>query len=387
MLRSVLALCGAGLLLAGRQAQAEVKSPPLSAGIPEIISRCVDGRDIAGQVATCTLAVEAKVGSGNLQDLARYSLALARGGSPPPRGIPDPILRCLYTFDVEGRLASCTRAIDSQAGSAELRALAHHARALAHCLDRHPERSVVDESKAIALVPNFPEAYAHRAICKQALGDLNGARADQEGAIRLAPDVPGYYREAAMLANLVGDHDAALKHLDYGIRRWPQFNELIDLRAKTLFNLGRYDEAAEAFVQTVKAFPGDAPPVLWLHLARLHAGQADAAEFAANTANLDLSGWMKPMFDYYRGRTDYGPALQASRSSDDARAECMAHLFIAEHMLAKKDETAAMFFGGAVSTCDPGAAPTSAMAAWAELKKISPDLKGKGWSRPSTLSR
>lgn len=381
MLRWALALCGAGLLLSGRQAQAQVQTPLRSAGIPELVTRCVDGRDISGQLASCTLAVEAKVGSDDLLDLARYSLALARGGSQEPGRIPQAILRCLYTFDVEGRLASCTRAIDAKAGSAEMQAMAHHARAFAHCLDRHPERAVADENKAIALVPNFPEAYAHRAGCKQGMGDLDGARADVAEAMRLAPDVPGYHRKAAMLANLVGDHDAALKHLDYGIRRWPQFNELVDLRAKTLFNLGRYDEAAEAFVQTVKAFPGDPPPVLWLHLARLQAGQPDTAEFAANSASLDLSGWMKPMFAYYHGGADYGPALQASRSSDDPEAECMAHLFIAEHMLAKKDEMAAMFFGGAVFTCDAGAAPTSAMAAWAELKKISPDLKRKGWSR------
>lgn len=382
MLRSALALCAAGVLLAGCQAQAEVHSPSPSAGIPELISRCVDGREIAGQLATCTLAVEAKIGSEQLQDLARYSLALARDRSVAPDSIPEPILRCLYTFDVEARLANCTQAIESKAGSTEMLAMAHHARAFAHCMDRHPERSVADETKAVALVPNFPAAYAHRSECKRLLGDLKGARADHAEAMRLAPDVPGYHREAAMLANLVGDHDAALKHLDYGIRRWPQFNELIDLRAKTLFNLGRYDEAAEAFVQTVKEFPGDAPPVLWLHLARVRAGQPDAAEFAANTASLDLSGWMKPMFDYYQGRADYTPALHASRASDDDSAECMAHLFIAEHMLARKqDEMAAMFFGGAVSTCDPGVAPTSAMAAWAELKKISPDLKGRGWSR------
>ncbi|MBJ7412884.1 MAG: hypothetical protein JHD15_21365 [Phenylobacterium sp.] len=378
MLRWALAL---GLLLAGCQAQAEIHSPSPSAGIPELISRCVDGREIAGQLATCGLAVEAGVGSEQLQDLARYSLALARGRSIAPDSTPEPILRCLYAFDLEGRIANCTEAIRSKAGSTEMQAMAYHARAFAHCMDGHPERSVADESKAVALVPNFPAAYAHRSECKWALGDLNGARADQAEAIRLAPDVPGYYRDAAMLANLVGDHEAALKHLDYGIRRWPQFNELIDLRAKTLFNLGRHQEAAAAFVATVKEFPGDPAPVLWLHLARLHVGQPDAAEFAANTASLELSGWMKPMFDYYQGRADYGPALQASRSSNNPAAECMAHLFIAEHMLAKKDEMAGMFFGGAVSTCDPGLAPTSAMAAWAELKKISPELESKGWTR------
>lgn len=380
MLRSVLALCGAGLLLAG--CQAEAKPPPPSAGVPELISRCVDGREIAGQVATCTLAVEARVGSDDLRALARHSLALARGGSATPTGVPRPILRCLYTYDVEGRLASCTQAIDSGVGSAEMRALAHHARAIAHCVDGYPDRSVVDESEAIALVPNFPAAYAHRAECKQALGDLEGARADQAEAMRLDPGVPGYYREAAMMANLAGDHDVALEHLEYAMRRWPQFNELIDLRAKTLFNLGRYDEAAEAFAQTVKAFPGDEPPVLWLHLARLNAGQPDAAEFAANTATLNLSGWWTSIFDYYHGRGDYGPALQAGRSSDDANAECLASLFIGEHMLAKKDTLGAAFLGGATSTCDPRTAQTSLMAAWAQLKRISPDLKGKGWSRP-----
>ncbi len=382
MLRSVLALCGASLLLAGCHAQSEVKTTTASAGIPELISRCVDGRDIAGELANCTRAVEAKVGSDDLQDLARYSLALAQGGPPASTGIPRPILRCLYTFDIEGRLESCTQAINSNVGSGEMQALAHHARAIAHCLDRHPERSVADESKAVALVSNFPAAYAHRAECKLILGDLNGARADQAHAMRLDPDVPGYYREAAMWANLAGDHEAALQHLEYAMRRWPQFNALVDLRAKTLFNLGRYEAASEAFVQTVKAFPGDEHPVLWLHLARMNAGQPDAAEFAANTAQLNLSGWRKSMFDYYHGRAAYDPALLASRASDDPDAECMAQLFIAEHMLATKDPLGPAFLGGAVSTCNPNTAPTSLMAAWAELKKVSPELKGKGWSAP-----
>lgn len=389
MLRSVVALFGASVLLIGCQAQAEVNTTTLSSstGIPELISRCVDGRDIAGQVETCTLAVQAKVGSDDLQNLARYSLALAQGGSQEPSGIPRPILRCLYAADVDGRLEACTQAIATKVGSSEMQAMALHARAFAHCLDRHPERSVADESKAIALVPNFPAAYAHRAECKLVLSDLNGARADLAHAIRLDPDVPGYYREAAMWANLAGEHTAALQHLEYAMERWPQFNLLIDLRAKTLFNLGRYEEAAEAFVQTVKAFPGDEHPVLWLHLARMNAGQADAAEFAANTAELRLSGWRKSMFDYYHGRTAYDPALLASRSSDEADAECMAQLFIAEHMLAKKDPLGAAFLGGAVSTCDPNTAPTSLMAAWAELKKVSPDLRGKGWAAPGEFQR
>jgi tetratricopeptide (TPR) repeat protein len=383
MLRLALALCGAGLLLAGCQAQAEVQSPEPSAGIPELISRCLDGRDIAGPVATCTLAVDARVGSNDLLALAHYSLDMAGRGSIAPRGIPGPILPCLYTFDVEGRLASCTRAIESDAGSAEMQALAYHARAIAHCRDGHPERSVIDESKAIALVSNFPAAYAHRAECKLALGDVNGARADQAEAIRLAPDVAGYYRQAAMMANLAGDHDAALKYLDHAIGRWPQFNEVFDLRAKTLFNMRRYDEAAEAFAQTVKMFPGDEFPVLWLHLARMNAGQPDAAEFAANTAELRLSGWTKSMFDYYRGRGDYAAALQASRSSDDSDAECVASLLIGEHMLAKREPLAGAFIGAAASTCDPRTAPTSFLAARAEMKKLSPPAWRQG-SAPLT---
>jgi tetratricopeptide (TPR) repeat protein len=381
MVRSALALCGAGLLLLGCQAQAKVQSPSPSAGIPELISRCVDGREIAGQAATCTMAVQAKVGSDDLQDLARYSLALAERPSPAPRAIPEPIIRCLYTFDVERRLVTCTRAIDSKAGSTEMQALAHHARAIAHCRDGHPERSVVDESEAIALVPNFPAAYAHRAECKQALRDLDGARDDQAEAIRLAPDVPGYYRQAAMIANLAGDHDAALQRLDYAIRRWPRFNEVVDLRAKTLFNLGRYDEAAEAFVQTVRMFPGDERAVLWLHLARMRAGQPDAAEFAANTASLRLSDWTKPIFDYYQGRGDFTAAFQVSLSSDDSDVQCATTLFIGEHMLAMKEPLAITYLRTAASDCDSTTAPTSRMAAWAEVKKLSPEFRGEGWSR------
>jgi lipoprotein NlpI len=183
-----------------------------------------------------------------------------------------------------------------------------------------------------------------------------------------------------MMANIFGAHDEALKDFDHGIRRWPQSTVFFDLRAKTLFNLGRYDEAAEAFVQTVKVFPGDPPPVLWLHLSRMHAGQPDAEEFAANTAKLSLSGWMKAIFDYYQGRVDYDSAMLANRSSGNPDAECMTTLFIGEHMLAKKDPMAVMYLGGAAGNCSPNTAPTSRMAAWAEVKKLNPGSR-KGWSR------
>jgi lipoprotein NlpI len=211
--------------------------------------------------------------------------------------------------------------------------------------------------------------------------DFAGASADEEAALRLAPDMPGYWLDAATLANLAGDHDTALKHLDYGIRHWPQGNVFVDVRAKTLFNLGRYDEAAEAFVQTVRMFPGDEMPVLWLHLARMRAGQPDAAEFAANTAGLSLSGWIRPMFDYYQGRGDYNAALDASRSSGAPDAECVASLLIGEHMMATKDPLAGSYLSAAASICKPTTARNSLMAAWAELKRINPELGGKGWSR------
>jgi tetratricopeptide (TPR) repeat protein len=381
MLRLALAMCGAGLVLAGCRAQADVHSSSTSAGIPEIVSRCIDGREVTRQAENCTMAVEAKVGSQDLQALARYSLAMSGTGSPPPRGIPGPILQCLYTFDLNGRIERCTQAIESGAGSAEMQALAHHARAIAHCWDRHPERSVVDETQAVALVPNFPAAFAHRSECKHALGDLIGARADLAEAIRLDPNVPGYYEEAGMMANLFGAHDEALKDFDYGIRRWPQFNVLFDLRAKTLFNLGRYDEAADAFAQTVKLFPGDAAPVLWLHLSRMNAGQPDAEEFAANTATLELSGWIKPVFDYYQGRIDSRAALQASRSSDDPDAECVAAVFVGEHMLAKQESLGLSHIKMASVICSPNTAQTSRMAAWARLRSFSPESSTARWSR------
>jgi len=60
-----------------------------------------------------------------------------------------------------------------------------------------------------------------------------------------------------MLANLAGYHYTARKHFDYGIRHGPQGICFVDLRAKTLFNLGPTDEAIEAFAQTVRIFPGD----------------------------------------------------------------------------------------------------------------------------------
>ena len=49
--------------------------------------------------------------------------------------------------------------------------------------------ALADYTKAIALKPDFAEAYFNRSHLKQAQGDLNGARNDFNKAVELKPDV------------------------------------------------------------------------------------------------------------------------------------------------------------------------------------------------------
>jgi lipoprotein NlpI len=159
----------------------------------------------------------------------------------------------------------------------------------------------------------------------------------------------------------------------------PQFNTAIDERAKTLFDLGRYGEAAPDFVRDIHLTPGDPRPILWLHVDRLRAHTPDADEFAANIKTLNLTGWPAPLFYLFLGKATLDTIEVASAQSPegDVEGECEVAVFVGEfHLTRGETDDAIQSFKEAASVCDH--TQNRYLTAWAELKRLDPTLSAAG---------
>ena len=177
------------------------------------------------------------------------------------------------------------------------------------------------------------------------------------------------------------DDKRALADYDAAIRLAPRFNTAMDERAKTLFALGRFDEAAAQWVTVIRLTPRDPYPVLWLHIARARAHEPDAAEFQAGIKTLDLSGWPGPIFDLFLGRTSIPAMRQAAGLGDTREGGCEGAVFGGEYALTRGDETTArpLFEEAALAACP--AYEYRYLTAWAEYKRLQPYArKWSPWS-------
>jgi tetratricopeptide (TPR) repeat protein len=272
-----------------------------------------------------------------------------------------------------GHSKSCSEA--AQVG-ARARALAYVVSARGHSASGEYDQAIADESHAIELAPNFPEAYHARAFDRAYRGDLKGGRGDLAHAIELAPQVACFYQELGSFDNLLKNHDQALADFDQAIRLAPQFNVAMDAKAKTLFNLGRYDEAAAEFREVIRLTPGDYYPVLWLHIARMRAHEDDAEEYRAGKASLDMSQWPARIFDLFEGKVS-APAMRKAADAQSDEGECEGAVFAGQYYLTKGDVQSAMpMVQEAASVC--GSSELRRLTSWAELERLDPSAHDAG---------
>jgi tetratricopeptide (TPR) repeat protein len=69
--------------------------------------------------------------------------------------------------------------------------------------------ALADLDKALALAPDFADAYLYRASAKRYVGDVAGAWVDVADTLTLAPGLPAGVLERGILLQLDGDLDAA----------------------------------------------------------------------------------------------------------------------------------------------------------------------------------
>jgi lipoprotein NlpI len=218
-------------------------------------------------------------------------------------------------------IGACTALLQSGGLSDTARANALQNRGIAYRVKGDYDRAIADHDQAITLRPGFAAAFNSRGFAYQLKGDFERAIADYNAATNLKPDLA-----------------AALKN-----------------RGRTEFYLGRFADAATDLRAGLRFDSSNAYNVIWLYLATMRLGSADAQDFAAQLVRTDSVRWPAPVARFYLGRLT-AEQLMAAASKIDARIRtdqrCSAAFYIGESELwLHRFAEAAQHFREAVATC------------------------------------
>ena len=134
--------------------------------------------------------------------------------------------------------------------------------------------------------------------------------------------------------------------------------------------LGRTEGANQDFATAVRLHPSDAYAVIWLHLARVRAGQDDRPELLQNAVRVDRAKWPGPLVDRYLGTSSDDSVRSAAVSNGGAKAKrkrtCEAEFYLATFDLAQSArEEAQQHLRAAADVCAVGGIEFIAMRATA----------------------
>jgi murein DD-endopeptidase MepM/ murein hydrolase activator NlpD len=197
----------------------------------------------------------------------------------------------------EEQIRACTKVIAAKPSPSRL-AIAHFNRGWALNLSGRYDRALQDFDRAIALEPDFEQAFrskgdayrrkglikqaiaafdrairikpdyatafADRALSYQALGKVDQALQDFDKAITLLPDVAQIYFSRAQVYERKGTLDAALADLDRAVALEPNVARHLAARGRVKARLGRNDLAAADFEAALKLDARLIGPRRWL---------------------------------------------------------------------------------------------------------------------------
>jgi len=201
-------------------------------------------------------------------------------------------------------LAVLTAAIERGGmASADLAAL-YNSRGAAFTARNNLDQAVADFTQAIALRPDFVDAYVGRA---------------------------GVYFAQARFDPALADYTAALQ-----IQR-TEASSFIG-RAQVYYFLKRYAASIADLKQAAAYSPASRHAPLWLYLAEWRAGRNPAADLAASPVRWSPSEWPGPLFALYLGSGSTEAAIAGARNSDPVTQrsqECEALFYSGEYLLTR----------------------------------------------------
>jgi tetratricopeptide (TPR) repeat protein len=202
------------------------------------------------------------------------------------------------------------------------------------------DRAITDYDAAIRLKPDFASAYLGRGNAYNQKGEYDQAISDYDSAIRLEPDLVSAYTGRGSARFDKGEYDQAIADYNAAVRLAPRDPLLLFFATRkggyANFGAGRFAAAATDLERTLSVTPKDQSAVLWLHLARMRAGQDDVQEFARNARNVALKAWPGPVIAFFLGQMNAEQMMAAATSDNEESRRmqtCDAFFFRGEDAL------------------------------------------------------
>ena len=141
-----------------------------------------------------------------------------------------------------------------------------------YSLDQHVE-AIKDYDQAIRLKSNFAEAYNNRGAAKNSLGQHVDAIADYNHSIKLKPDYAEIYYNRGNAKRDLGEHEDAINDYDQAIRLNPDDAEAYYNRGIAKNSLGQHQDAIADYNHSIKLKPDFAEAYTYRGIVKYSLGQ------------------------------------------------------------------------------------------------------------------
>jgi tetratricopeptide (TPR) repeat protein len=153
----------------------------------------------------------------------------------------------------------------------------HYNRGIDYQQDGQLELAIEEYDQAIALDPQYAEAYLARGYTYAIMGDLDRAIADFDQAIALDPQLAEAYAKRGTAYAVKGDFDQAIADLDQAIALDPQNANAYMNRGNAYDDIGDFDRAIADFDQAIALDPQHAGAYANRGMAYAEQGDLDRA--------------------------------------------------------------------------------------------------------------
>ena len=139
-------------------------------------------------------------------------------------------------------------------------AQAYYERGMAYRNKENFEKAVEDLTKAIELNPDFIESYTERGFNRIRIGEYDGAISDYNWIINHYPDDASAYCNLSDAYRRKGDFESALKKCNKAIDLNPNYNYPYRLRGNVYHDQNEYEKAISDFTKVIDLLSDDAFP-------------------------------------------------------------------------------------------------------------------------------
>lgn len=254
---------------------------------------------------------------------------------------------------------------------------AHCVRGVAFLLLGKYDLAGSELDEAVRLKPDWADAYVKRGALLIARRRLAEAVADQRTAIELDPSNVEAHLGRARALCLLGRHEEALIDCAAAIRLRPDDGRAQRGIGVLQFCAGRFEDAVASLSRSARLDPYDAYAVLWLHLARAHAGEDDTRDYRESAQRLDRRAWPGALVALELGEIGEAEVLAVATSGDAGTHRgrlCEAAFFRGEQALLRGETGEAEALLREAREKGPGHFIETA-AAEIELRRLTPQQK------------